>query len=151
MDWIENAIAVAQRNNGNAALMFIDLDGFKAVNDSRGHNAGDALLKDIANRLIESVRKTDTVARIGGDGFVILLAAIPNEQMATSVVTDVLKALSNPFNLNNKAANINGSIGISFYPQHGEDAEELLKQADSAMYSVKKRGENSISTASVLT
>jgi diguanylate cyclase (GGDEF)-like protein len=131
--------------------MFIDLDGFKAVDDSRGHNAGDALLKDIANRLIESVRKTDTVARIGGDGFVILLAAIPNEKMATSVATDVLEALSNPFDLNNKAANTGGSIGISFYPQHGEDAEELLKQADSAMYSVKKRGENSISTASVLT
>ena len=131
--------------------MFIDLNGFKAVNDSRGHNAGDALLKDIANRLIESVRKTDTVARIGGDGFVILLAAIPKEKMATSVATDVLEALSNPFGLINKAANISGSVGISFYPQHGEDAEELLKQADSAMYSVKKRGENSISTASVLT
>jgi diguanylate cyclase (GGDEF)-like protein len=151
MDRIENAIAVAQRNNGNAALMFIDLDGFKAVNDSRGHNAGDALLKDIANRLIESVRKTDTVARIGGDGFVILLAAIPNEKMATSVATDVLEALSNPLDFNNKAANISGSIEISFYPQHGEDAEALLKQADSAMYSLKKRGENSISTASVLT
>jgi diguanylate cyclase (GGDEF)-like protein/PAS domain S-box-containing protein len=147
IDRIENAIAGAKRNKGQAALMFIDLDGFKAVNDTLGHEAGDILLKDVAKCLASTVRQTDTVARIGGDEFIILLSSIPDEEMALAVAKVVLDALANPFKIMGDIANIGGSIGISYYPKHGEYADQLLKSADNAMYEVKKRGKNSIAIA----
>ncbi|MBT7772043.1 MAG: GGDEF domain-containing protein [Rhodospirillales bacterium] len=147
IDRIEHAIAGANRNKGQAALMFIDLDGFKAVNDTLGHEAGDILLKDVAKCLTSTVRQTDTVARIGGDEFIILLASIPDEDMALSVAKKVLKSLAHPFEIKEYIANIGGSIGISFFPKHGEIADQLLKAADNAMYDVKKSGKNSIAIA----
>ena len=104
-------------------------------------------MKDVAKCLLSSVRKTDTVARIGGDEFIILLSSVPDEEMALAVAKEVLKALAKPFEINGDIANIGGSIGMSFYPNHGEFADQLLKEADNAMYDVKKRGKNSIAIA----
>lgn len=142
MDRLENALARARRNGTMAGVMFLDLDGFKAVNDSFGHEAGDVLLKEVAARISSCIREVDTVARHGGDEFIILLTDVKAREAISNVAEKVIESLSWPFRLGGKAASIGCSIGIALYPDHGQTPEELLRQADAAMYAVKTGGRN---------
>ncbi len=141
-DRLTHAIAQAKRTDQQIAVLFLDLDHFKTVNDSLGHTAGDTLLKAVAMRLQACLRKMDTVARLGGDEFVIVLEALPDEELAVTVSHKVLKALETPFLLEGYEFFITASIGIALFPRDGEDTDTLLKHADTAMYSVKEEGRN---------
>jgi len=143
-DRLKQAIAAAQRNKARLALMFIDLDKFKPVNDTYGHGVGDLLLKDVALRIQDCLRDSDTAARIGGDEFVILLPAIETEQDASKVGEKILHALNRPFELAGHTLKIGSSIGVAVYPQHGKDEKLLVKSADIAMYHAKKNGRNNV-------
>jgi diguanylate cyclase (GGDEF)-like protein/PAS domain S-box-containing protein len=148
MDRLAGASAMARRNNSKAALLFIDLDGFKAVNDTFGHEAGDQLLKGVADRLTSCVREVDTVARIGGDEFMIVLSSINGKSGAEKVANSVIDTLSQPFELDTHVAIVGASIGIALYPEHGEQPEAIRKSADEAMYEVKRTGKNNYLFAS---
>jgi diguanylate cyclase (GGDEF)-like protein len=150
-DRLAQAISQSKRSQGQFALMFVDLDGFKAVNDTFGHDTGDALLKAVSEHLLECVRESDTVARMGGDEFTIILRAIRDPQDAAHVAEKILAALSAPYHLLGHECRIGASLGIVLYPQHGKNAEELLSQADNAMYAVKKAGKNAYRFAGELT
>lgn len=131
------------RHNGLAfALIFMDLDYFKDVNDTLGHKEGDALLQEVAMRLQGCVRDSDTVARIGGDEFTVIVADITNEKVVDRICQDMLKCVSRPFVLGNNTATVSASLGVTFYPEDGKDAGELLKNADMAMYAAKACGRN---------
>jgi diguanylate cyclase (GGDEF)-like protein len=147
-DRVQQAIAMAKRANTQAALMFIDLDKFKPVNDTYGHGAGDFLLQAVAKRLKACVRGSDTVARIGGDEFVVLLPEIDARQSAFNVAEKILDALNQPFELPEATVRIGASIGISTYPDHGQDVDSLRQQADVALYRAKERGRNRVEWAS---
>jgi diguanylate cyclase (GGDEF)-like protein len=125
-------------------IMFIDLDRFKPVNDAFGHGIGDQLLKAVAGRLANCVRKEDTVARTGGDEFVIVLAELDNAADTAVVGRKILSELSRPFFVGSHALNISCSIGVSVYPQDGKDLAALLANADTAMYHAKKEGRNGL-------
>jgi diguanylate cyclase (GGDEF)-like protein/PAS domain S-box-containing protein len=140
LDRITNGIAHATRVGSRLAICFIDLDGFKQVNDLRGHEVGDQLLQDCATRLLASVRDSDTVARLGGDEFVVVLNTIGKIEDATQVAEKLIDSLSTPFLLKGGEARIGCSIGISIHPDHGSDARLLLKRADEAMYDGKQTG-----------
>nr|WP_143132968.1 EAL domain-containing protein [Pseudoduganella namucuonensis] len=122
------------------ALVFIDLDGFKEVNDTLGHDTGDILLKDVARRLLQSVRSTDTVARLGGDEFTVILGELRDPADVLRIAQDILKASATPFQLGNEVVHISASIGITLYPDDAHDAETLVKNADQAMYAAKQQG-----------
>jgi diguanylate cyclase (GGDEF)-like protein/PAS domain S-box-containing protein len=139
-DRLQQALANARRNKDRMALMFLDLDKFKPVNDTLGHNIGDLLLKELAQRLQHCVRESDTVARIGGDEFVVLLPSIDEEQDAVRVADKILQALKQPFGLAGHQLHVSSSIGIAVYPEHGEDDKQLSRNADTAMYHAKKSG-----------
>lgn len=124
------------------ALIFIDLDGFKAVNDTLGHDFGDLLLKQVAERLLQSVRNTDTVARLGGDEFTVILSELKDSGDVVRIVQEILHSMSKPFQLGQEVAGISASVGISLYPEDGRDAETLIKNADQAMYLAKQQGRN---------
>ncbi len=141
-DRLSQAIAQSKRSESQFALMFVDLDGFKAVNDTFGHDTGDALLKAVSEHLLECVRESDTVARMGGDEFTIILRAIRGPEDAAHVAEKILATLSVPYHLLDHECRIGASLGIVLYPEHGKTAEELLSQADNAMYAVKKAGKN---------
>ena len=136
------ALSMARRDQKMVAVMFIDLDGFKAVNDALGHDAGDLLLVDVSERLTKCVRETDTVARLGGDEFIVILSRIDSRENATIVAQKIIDTLTMSFDLNDKTASIGASIGITLYPDHKKDPEELIKCADEMMYAVKKNGKN---------
>jgi diguanylate cyclase (GGDEF)-like protein len=136
------AINMARRYKKAAALMFIDLDGFKAVNDTLGHDAGDYVLKQVAQRLLSCVRETDTVARIGGDEFLIIATEINSPKNAAQIAEKVIQLVSKPFIFKGKKAVVGTSIGIALFPDHGKDMDQLIKQADEAMYKVKNAGKN---------
>ena len=142
MDRLTGALARARRGTTLVALLFIDLDGFKPINDKLGHNAGDLLLKEVAARLTSCVRETDTVFRFGGDEFTILLTDLNTRDAAAKVAETVSETLSKPFKLRKRKASIGASIGISLYPADGTDPESLMKQADETMYVVKEQGKN---------
>ena len=135
-------IAHAARHNLQLAVMFIDLDGFKSVNDAHGHDVGDNVLCEVAQRVQKAIRSDDMLARIGGDEFVVLLSHAACEEDAELVATRILESLAQPVAVVGKEVSVSASIGISFYPKDGQDLEALLKTADSAMYSVKKSGKN---------
>ena len=141
-DRVDMAIARAKRKNGKLAIMMIDLDRFKAINDTLGHNVGDNLLKAVANRLKETMRKNDTSARLGGDEFVILLPEITDAKEATYTADRILLSFQNPLFVDDHALLVSLSLGISIFPDDGEDFKELLKQADTAMYRAKNNGRN---------
>lgn len=141
-DRLTQAITQSKRSEGLFALMFVDLDGFKAVNDTFGHDTGDALLKAVSEHLLECVRESDTVARMGGDEFTIILRAIRGPEDAAHVAEKILATLAAPYHLLGHECRIGASLGIVLYPEHGKTAEELLSQADNAMYAVKKAGKN---------
>ena len=141
-DRLGRALAHAERAKTTVALMFVDLDKFKPVNDSFGHPVGDELLKGVAERLTSCVRKEDTVARIGGDEFIVVLTEIAQAQDAAVIGSKILHELSNPFHIARHEMEISCSIGISVYPHDGKDANTLMDNADVAMYHVKKTGRN---------
>lgn len=143
MDRISQAIHRADRNGVEAAVIFIDLDHFKNINDSLGHRAGDELIKTVAGRLLDCVRDCDTAARIGGDEFVVVLPDLDeNPDFVSDIVKRLLAALEAPYPISGGEYLITSSIGISLYPQDGEDAATLLKHADIAMYKSKQIGRN---------
>src|SRR5690606_15571417 len=121
---------------------FIDLDGFKIINDSLGHNVGDQLLKELASRLKGCIRKEDVVARLGGDEFVVLIEKVEDAAMAAQIAEKLFECLRPDFQLADTTLSISASIGISLYPDNGTDIEDLLKHADAAMYEVKAGGRN---------
>ncbi len=123
-----------------AALMIVDLDGFKAVNDTIGHSAGDLLLKEVAARLLTCVRPTDTVARLGGDEFAILLPETPDHAAAEAVASCTIAKLSEPLEIVNRIVHIGASVGLAMFPHNGDNAEDLLSNADLALYQAKSEG-----------
>jgi diguanylate cyclase (GGDEF)-like protein len=133
-------ISRAQRHNQKIGVMLFDLDQLKNVNDSYGHNVGDLLLQAVAQRLLGLLRKSDTVARMGGDEFILILPEMRETQDAIQTAERILSALSTPFLLEGYEVNISTSIGISFFPDDGDDAETLTKKADIAMYKAKDKG-----------
>jgi len=139
-DRLEIALAQAHRYRHRVALIFVDLDRFKQVNDGFGHAAGDALLKEVAERLGASVREGDTVARLGGDEFTLLLPGIHYAEDLAAISRKLVESLRRPFNLQGREVHVTASGGISLYPEDGEDGEALLKSADTAMYRAKERG-----------
>jgi len=139
-DRISQAIALANRQNRPVALIFLDLDRFKYINDSLGHSTGDQLLCSVSKRLLASVRRSDTVSRLGGDEFVILLSEITYPEDAATSAKKILLSLQAPHSIGGQDLHIDGSIGISIYPYDGEDAETLIKNADTAMYHAKESG-----------
>jgi len=141
-DRLERAIATAQRAKQRLAVLFLDLDGFKEVNDTYGHKGGDAVLKEMAHRLMKVIRKADNVGRIGGDEFVITLANIKNTHGVELVIRSLWSAIEKPFTHAGHDLKIGASIGISIYPDNASDAKILVCQADSAMYIAKKKKGN---------
>src|SRR6202521_4333152 len=141
-DRISQSIALARRQNRPLAVIFLDLDRFKYINDSLGHAIGDELLQCVSKRLLASVRGSDTVSRLGGDEFVILLSEITYPEDAATSANKILLSLSAPCSIGGQDLIVNGSIGISVYPEDGEDAETLIKNADMAMYHAKESGRN---------
>jgi diguanylate cyclase (GGDEF)-like protein len=141
-DQLDMAIAMATRSQRQLAIVFLDLDRFKIVNDSLGHHTGDLLLQIVAERLKSCVRETDIVARLGGDEFVILLNCIQEPNEAAFVAQKVVEAIAIPFTLNGNNVNIGTSIGIAIYPDNGLDHSTLIKNADAAMYHAKENGRN---------
>ncbi len=139
-DRLSRALTHAQRRQGKIGILFIDLDRFKTVNDSLGHGMGDRLLQAVAERLLTTVRTGDTVARRGGDEFVLVLPEIADVGGAVQVADHILKSLSSPFKLDKQVLYATPSIGISIYPEDGEDVDTLLKHADIAMYAAKEAG-----------
>ncbi|MCB1167616.1 MAG: diguanylate cyclase, partial [Leptospiraceae bacterium] len=137
-------LAHANRDNSNLAVLFIDLDGFKNVNDSLGHSAGDALLVEISRRLRTCVRKSDTLARTGGDEFVVILPRLNSSLDAETVAQKILQSIELPISLGQEVVSVSASIGISVFPENGRDAENLLQSADAAMYAAKRAGRHSI-------
>ncbi len=143
-DRLQQALSSAKRDKGKLALMFIDLDKFKPVNDMLGHNVGDLLLKEVAQRILCCLRESDTVGRIGGDEFVVLLPIIKTEQDAMEVAEKIRYSLDQPFELVGCSLNISSSTGIAIYPEHGNDEKLLLKNADDAMYYAKSVGRDNV-------
>jgi diguanylate cyclase (GGDEF)-like protein/PAS domain S-box-containing protein len=142
-DRLSLALAAARRHHSRLALLFIDLDRFKEVNDTLGHQAGDALLREVAARLVHCVRGADTVSRQGGDEFLVLLADVGGHGQAGHVAATILQALAQPCMVEGRALQISASIGISMYPNDGDSIEELIAHADVAMYHAKENGRNS--------
>ena len=135
-----NTLSISIRKDWKAAIMFVDLDGFKGVNDTYGHLVGDMVLKMVAQRLLKIVRKADTVGRIGGDEFLIIQTEVHNNADATLVADKILHQLAEPFELGGNTIRIGGSIGIAMYPTHGDDLQILIQKADHAMYETKVKG-----------
>ncbi|MBA2492652.1 MAG: diguanylate cyclase [Gammaproteobacteria bacterium] len=140
MDRMTHELAVASRHKQIIAILFLDLDGFKHINDTLGHEVGDRLLKSVAARLVGCVRSSDTVGRFGGDEFVLILADIARMNDANRVAQKILRAISKPVALDGTDLFVTASIGISFYPDDGQEAHGLLKNADAAMYLAKQGG-----------
>ena len=139
---LNQALELARRNQRSLAVLFVDLDRFKAINDTWGHTVGDRLLQSVAKWLKSCLRASDVVARLGGDEFIILLPEIGQSQDATTVATKLLGALRKPFRIDGREIFTSASIGISLYPNDGDHAEVLMKNADQAMYCVKQEGRN---------
>ena len=138
-DRLKASLAQARAEGGRMALLYVDLDRFKDVNDTHGHTVGDMLLQAVANRLKGCVRETDTVARIGGDEFVVLLHSIHASEDAGRVSEKILQVLAQPLRLDGHNLNINISIGVAHFPEHGTEEQQLLRHADEAMYTAKRQ------------
>jgi diguanylate cyclase (GGDEF)-like protein/PAS domain S-box-containing protein len=147
---LKHAISRAKRHGMHIAVMFIDLDGFKQVNDTRGHAVGDDVLKAVAERLVHSVRESDTVARLGGDEFVVILEEVGSMRQIEPVARAVLNAVGRPIALPIDVVSVTPSIGISLYPDDAANAEQLLLRADRAMYVAKNMGKNNLCFFSTL-
>ncbi len=142
-DRVATAITTARRNSRKVALLFLDLDGCKPVNDRHGHQAGDRVLKAVAGRLVRAVRQADTVARIGGDEFAVLIGDVEDRDAAEAVARKILSAIAEPIDLGDGvSATLGASIGIGLFPDHGMEIDRLIAVADTAMYASKARGKN---------
>lgn len=141
-DRLGQTLAMARRCQQKFAVLFIDLDGFKAINDQYGHEAGDTVLRCVAHRLSGALRDSDTVARVGGDEFVVLLNNLQSPDNAGPIIDKLIGAISEPIEVDARQCCVGASIGVSLYPEHGSDVEILLSRADSAMYQSKRGGKN---------
>ncbi len=144
LERLTQELAYAERYNITLALLYLDLDQFKQVNDMLGHGVGDELLRQVAERLLGCVRRTDTVSRLGGDEFAVLLTGFDHQTFPEELATKITGRLSEPFVLDQETVNVSTSIGISLFPEDGQDAESLVKHADTAMYQAKARGRGCI-------
>ncbi|WP_296445723.1 GGDEF domain-containing response regulator [Rhodoferax sp. UBA5149] len=142
MDRLSLAIAHARRNKCTVAVMFLDLDGFKQINDTLGHDVGDTLLRMVADRLVATVRQEDTVARLGGDEFVIALWELSDVDHVAKLVSKVIQAVSQPYSIQGSDVQMTASVGVSIYPAHGDEVDTLMKNADLALYEAKHSGKN---------
>jgi two-component system cell cycle response regulator len=147
IDRLSLAIAHARRNKGAMAVMYLDLDGFKQINDTMGHDAGDMLLKMVADRLVAVVRQADTVARMGGDEFVIGLWETSDADAVATLVSKVIQAVSQPYRIQGRDVSMTASVGVGMYPMHGDEVETLMKSADMALYEAKHSGKNNYRVA----
>jgi len=136
------ALVHSRRNRSTMAVVYLDLDGFKQINTTLGHAAGDALLRMVAGRLVATVREEDTVARLGGDEFIIGLWHLAGADDAVKVALKAIEAVSQPYDIEGHAVIITTSAGVGIYPVHGEDADTLMKSADVALYDAKSAGKN---------
>lgn len=141
---MEHAIEQARRRNGILAVMFIDLDHFKEVNDRFGHAAGDSVLQEVARAMRDSLREEDTLARLGGDEFVVLVEDVESEEAALGVAERLLAVFPRRLGRPDIEIGVTASIGVSFYPRDGDSASKLLAHADGAMYQVKAEGRANI-------
>src|SRR5262249_31051177 len=141
-DRLEQAIRQSSRSSTKFGVLFLDLDRFKMVNDTVGHDGGDELLRTVAERLSRRVRATDTVARQGGDEFIIMLPGVESAAHVERVAENLLAEIARPIALLGTDYVVTGSIGISLYPDHGADSQSLLRNADAAMYRAKDLGKN---------
>lgn len=144
LDHLAHAIPNAKRRGAHLALLFLDLNNFKQINDTRGHAVGDRVLKQVADRMAAAVREGDTVSRLGGDEFVILLAEVVHAADAALVADKLISALAVPICMDDHVLRLTASIGISLYPEDGHEATTLLDRADSAMYRAKRDGLHSV-------
>ncbi len=142
LDRFSSAIKRAERNKNHVALLFIDLDRFKAVNDTLGHLVGDLLLQEVSSRIKENQRKSDTISRLGGDEFAVIVPEINDLHNIENLVNKLLESLAEPYRLNGNEAFISASIGITLFPDDGKTTQTLLRNADSAMYKAKHKGRN---------
>ena len=145
---IGQALAHAKRNDTGLALMFVDLDGFKNINDTYGHDKGDLLLQETARRLAGCIRDSDTVARMGGDEFAVMLLDVATPGHIHQVAEMMLALLASPFLLKGAECPVGASIGISIFPQDGDAVDTLMNMADMAMYRVKQGAKNNYAFAS---
>ena len=143
-DRLEQALHLAARSGEKLAVLFIDLDYFKVINDTHGHRTGDLLLLETAARLVAGTRASDTLARLGGDEFTVFLQDIKTAEKALLVARNHIESLYHPYEIEDKRLYVSASIGVALYPEHGATAETLIKNADSAMYLVKETGKNSV-------
>lgn len=150
LDRLGAALRQSARAKNRLAVLFIDLDGFKSVNDTLGHEAGDMVLQQVGLRLVARVRASDTVARFGGDEFTILLLEISTPEDISLVAQSIIDELSRPFSIKGETAVIGASVGIAIFPSDGNDADELIRRADQAMYAVKRSGKRGFKHASEL-
>jgi len=141
-DRLDHSLAEARRNRQMSAAMFLDLDGFKEINDAHGHEFGDLVLKSVADRIKAEIRETDTVARIGGDEFVIISSSLPEVGVAERIAGKLIARISRPIHVNEIEVSVGASIGIALYPNDGSTSEDLIRSADRAMYEVKRKGKN---------
>ena len=139
-DRLTQALAASQRNRKQTAVMFVDLDRFKNINDSLGHAAGDVVLKEVAERLVKQLRVVDTICRMGGDEFVVVLPEIKRASDAANVAAKILETVAQPFVVEERELQLTSSVGISVFPDDGRDAESLIRNADAAMYHAKETG-----------
>lgn len=142
-DRLDRSLADSRRSGESSVVMFLDLDGFKLINDSYGHEFGDVVLKVTADRIKAGIRETDTVARIGGDEFVIILSRVTDVSILGCIATNLIEQVSEEIHIQQRDVTVNTSIGIAIYPEDGTTAEELIKEADKAMYKIKRSGKNS--------
>jgi len=143
-DRLEQMVFESERDDKQFAVLFIDLDGFKNVNDTYGHEIGDEVLKIVGNRLKEFVRKSDTVARMGGDEYTIILRDIESKKSLSDLIEKIHKKLKQVMEIGNIFCEVNSSIGVAIYPEDGKNSEKLLNNADSSMYDIKKNGKGGI-------
>jgi diguanylate cyclase (GGDEF)-like protein/PAS domain S-box-containing protein len=141
-DRFEHAIAMAERSHARVAMLFLDLDNFKVVNDTLGHASGDRLLLEVVTRLSRCTRESDTISRQGGDEFILLLNDIPDQETVERIASEILGLLAEPVDINGHALNASCSIGVAIYPEDGADFDSLLQMADTAMYNAKDAGRN---------
>ena len=146
-DRLQVAVFQAARAQTRVALLFIDLDAFKAVNDTWGHDAGDRVLKTVAQRLGDTLRESDTAARVGGDEFMVILPYVDDAAAAITVAEKLVLQLSAPMLIAGQSLTIGASIGVALYPEHGSDLDALRHKADQAMYAVKRGGRNGVALA----
>lgn len=144
IDRLTHSLAKGWRENRKVALLYIDLDGFKLVNDGLGHNVGDALLGQVAQRMKARFRQSDTLARIGGDEFTLILENVQGADDADTVARDALEVLKAPFDVDGHSIRMTASIGISLFPEHAQESGQLLRQADCAMFAAKRNGKNRV-------